>query len=739
MKRLVVRASALTGLIVVSALAAVQMHQADSRALAQEQQPDASAHARSSARSATKPKSAAGQKKPSKTKAAPSAAGRRQQKARKAGRAPAGNAGNAASSTSRYAGRYASQQDADLAATERPGSAQDSANGETAAGPDLFPESVADGPLAARDPFPDTSAGATPPEASVYESAAWPAAEPDGYAPGSVRQADRRITTSTSRSGGGQRPESNEPAEPRRFGAADGSDARYAPVRSGQYPVSSAAADAATDDQSPHSGLFAGGSSAQGDFAAADAIVGTGRPGHKQLEGEQAPALTIEKNAPEEVQIGKPAVFTIRVRNVGEALAHAVEIIDEVPHGTQLVETRPPAAATPDGRVVWSIDSLKPGGETTVEMELLPTAEGEIGSVASVRFASEASARTRATRPQLNLEVAAPREVLVGERVTLSIKLSNTGTGTATGIVISESIPEQLTHPAGAELEYEIGDLEPGQSRQLDLTMNAVKAGAIVNQLVAQGEGRLRVEERTELMAVAPQLELSMKGPKRRYLERQATYTMTISNPGTASAKEVELVTHLPKGMKFVRADNSGEYDAETNSVRWALAELPPNQAGQVTLTALPVETGELTMKVAGAAARGLSVEQEEVITIEGVAAILFQLADLADPIEVGGETSYEIRVVNQGSKAATNVRVVAVFPRELKPRSAEGQTRYTIEGQEVRFQPLAKLAPKADTTFQIRAQGLEPGDLRVQVQLMTDEMEGPVTKEESTRVYADE
>jgi hypothetical protein len=127
------------------------------------------------------------------------------------------------------------------------------------------------------------------------------------------------------------------------------------------------------------------------------------------------------------------------------------------------------------------------------------------------------------------------------------------------------------------------------------------------------------------------------------------------------------------------------------------------------------------------------------VVSVEGVAAILFQLADVADPIEVGGETTYEIRVVNQGSKAATNIELLATFPPQLKPRSAHGPTRDSVQGQEVRFQPLGRLPPKGETTYQIRAQGLGPGDLRVQVQLLTDEMQTPVTKEESTRVYADE
>ena len=47
---------------------------------------------------------------------------------------------------------------------------------------------------------------------------------------------------------------------------------------------------------------------------------GTGQPGSKQLEGPQSPQLTIEKSAPPEIQVGKPATFRITVRNTGQAI-----------------------------------------------------------------------------------------------------------------------------------------------------------------------------------------------------------------------------------------------------------------------------------------------------------------------------------------------------------------------------------------------------------------------------------
>ena len=59
--------------------------------------------------------------------------------------------------------------------------------------------------------------------------------------------------------------------------------------------------------------------------------------------------------------------------------------------------------------------------------------------------------------------------MLSGEEITLSIEVSNPGSGVATGVVLEEHMPAGLQHPAGPVLEYEVGDLPPGESRKLEL------------------------------------------------------------------------------------------------------------------------------------------------------------------------------------------------------------------------------------------------------------------------------
>ncbi|MCE9607857.1 MAG: DUF11 domain-containing protein [Planctomycetia bacterium] len=468
-------------------------------------------------------------------------------------------------------------------------------------------------------------------------------------------------------------------------------------------------------------------------------VGGTGRPGEKALEGTQSPTLTIEKIAPQEIQVGKPALFEIVVRNVGGATAGDVEIRDLVPQGTQLKSSNPTAARGPAGELIWLLGAMKPGDEAKVQMELLPTTEGEIGSVATVRFAAAASVRTLCTKPELVVEVQMPRTVLAGDDVPVRIRVSNPGTGIATGIFLTEVVPAGMEHTAGGELEYEVGNLQPNESRELELTLRAVKQGSVVNIIQGEGDGTLRSETKTPIEIVAPALTLSIEGPKRRYLDRQATYTVSLANPGTAAAKEVELATFLPKGMQFVDADNHGEYDAATHSVRWLLEELPAKEKGSVSVTALPIEPGQQLLRAETTAARGVSAKQEEAIMIEGAASINFQVVDTADPIEVGGDTTYEIVVANQGSKEATNVQLTIALPEGMKALDADGPARFNIAARQVTFQPLAKLAPKQETTFRVRVQCVAAGDHRCHVQLTSDDMKTPVTKEEGTRVYADE
>ena len=465
---------------------------------------------------------------------------------------------------------------------------------------------------------------------------------------------------------------------------------------------------------------------------------GTGTPGDKPLEGAQSPSLTLQKLAPAEIQVGKECVVSLRVQNTGGRPAQAVKIVDEVPRGTELLGTEPHAAQNGPS-LTWELGTLAVGEERTIEMRLMPVEVGNLGSIATVSFAAQATAVSRCTKPELVLRLSSSPTVHAGERQPIKIEISNPGSGDATGVVLLETLPAGVSHEAGPSLEFEVGTLAAGESRELELVLNAEQAGHISNVMTAQADANLQVQAACEFEVIAPALHVSVDGPQKRYLERPATYRVNIENPGTASAQEVSLVTHLPPGLEFVSANNKGEYDAGTHSVYWSLAELPAAEQGTVELVALPVESGSHTLEVVTQAALGLEDRTEKQVVVEGIAAVSFEVVDLSSPVEIGGETTYEVKVTNQGTKDATNVQIAALVPTDLKALGAEGPTRHQISGQQVVFAPIARLAPKAENTFRIKAQGIRPGDHRLRVQITSDDVQQPIVKEVSTRVYADE
>ena len=123
---------------------------------------------------------------------------------------------------------------------------------------------------------------------------------------------------------------------------------------------------------------------------------------------------------------------------------------------------------------------------------------------------------------------------------------------------------------------------------------------------------------------------------------------------------------------------------------------------------------------------------------MEGVAALVFEVTDSEDPIEVDGMTEYVVRIGNQGTKSASGVRLMVTLLGELEPIDAKGPVAHRVENLTILFEPLAKLSPSEDAVFRIRVRGRRAGDQRMQVQLTSDDHPSPITKEEITHVYAD-
>src|SRR5262249_18422886 len=156
-----------------------------------------------------------------------------------------------------------------------------------------------------------------------------------------------------------------------------------------------------------------------------------------------------------------------------------------------------------------------------------------------------------------------------------------------------------------------------------------------------------------------------------------------------------------------------GRHDFSTRTVTWFLGELGPAQSKEVNLECEAVNPGEWHHKATAQASRGLRDETDFMTRVEGLSAILLEVVDTEDPIEVGTDSHYEIQTPNTGPKTETDLKVPCVIPDQMQFKGAQAPVRFQEHGKDLIFEPIAKLAPRADAIFRVTVKGIAPGNVR--------------------------
>jgi uncharacterized repeat protein (TIGR01451 family) len=470
--------------------------------------------------------------------------------------------------------------------------------------------------------------------------------------------------------------------------------------------------------------------------ASAD-VEGDGTVTEQAPLGPQRPQLNIEKVAPSNALIGQPLVYSILVKNVGSSEAHDVVVEDRIPKGTKLTGTIPRAERT-GKRLIWRIGNLGPNEQRKISIRVIPLEAGEIGSVATVNFVSEAAAETVVTAPRLEFELSAPRDVRLGQTVPFHFKVKNVGTGEARGVVIRDLIPEGLSHGAGNDLEYEIGRLPPGKLKDLTLDLKATKIGPTVNRAVVVGEGGLSVKAEATIEVSGAKIALSRSGPPRRYLGRPSVYSNTLVNESKNDVENVVAVESVPAGMEFAGASHGGQFNEGTRTIAWRIERMAAGETCVVKSKLIPISTGTQSSTVRVSVPNGEPTEATSQTIVEGFAALGVDVAGADGPVDVGEKVTLHVNVRNKGTIAATNVVVTVDVPDQMAVLSIRGPGKPTQEGNQVKFGPIPMLEGRTAATCELVLQANKRGDSRIHVSLRADQIDKPLTREESVLVLSE-
>ncbi len=218
-----------------------------------------------------------------------------------------------------------------------------------------------------------------------------------------------------------------------------------------------------------------------------------------------------------------------------------------------------------------------------------------------------------------------------------------------------------------------------------------------------------------------------------QYLSKNADYTITVKNVGDTTLNNVKVIDTAPPETQVVEA--KGAIATTSTTATWMIDSLKPD--AEETLGLLLTSQTPGTHKNTVAVNANGKVKNADADTLwKGFAAVLIEVIDTDDPLQIDEVTTYIIRVTNQGTKEDKNIHIWAEFSKEVVPVSVSGEIPGKVDGLKVDFEPYKVLEAKQSITYKILAKGAVPGDGRVKVYLKGDLLDTPVVEEESTHVY---
>ena len=442
----------------------------------------------------------------------------------------------------------------------------------------------------------------------------------------------------------------------------------------------------------------------------------------------------LEKNMPVEVAMNTKFDYTIKVINPTEVMLNSVVVTENLPDNFKLADTNPKAKSD-GGKLTFEIGMLDPGQTKVLTVSGMATSTDCLKSCAAISYIIPTCASVKVVQPALKLVKTAPASVLLCEAIPVKFVVTNTGSGSAGDVKIEDTLPAGLKTADGKSMiMLNAGTLAAGQSKEFSTTLKAEKTGKYVNKAVASSSTGLKAEASTTTEVRQPVLAISKSGPEQQYLGRPVSYDIKITNKGDASATDTVLTDTIPSGVTAVKASDGGK--ASGSSVMWNIGTLAAGATRTVSISYTPTAAGTVsnTVKATAVCAEGVSASAKT--TISGIAAILLEVVDIEDPIEVGNTETYVITATNQGSAVDTNIKIVCTLEDNEQYVSSSGATRGSVMGNIVTFEPLPSLAPKAKATWRVTVKAVKAGDVRFTAAMNSDQLTRPVQETEATHLY---
>ena len=449
--------------------------------------------------------------------------------------------------------------------------------------------------------------------------------------------------------------------------------------------------------------------------------------------GQVSHNVRLTKTAPNTVGVGEE--FSYELSATAQSEVSDVTIVDLVPTGATFISSEP--AATADGnKLTWKFPALKRGETKTLHVTAKAETEGQLVHCATVLATPQVCLTTVVGHPQLALQKTGPPAARVGQQVTYDIVVQNIGNTVARGVVVTDTLPEELTTGGDQkELTFQVGDLAPGAKRNISVPLTASKRGKANNGAVAVASNAEKVSAEALVAINQPEVKLHLAAKERdTYINHAVPYELEVVNSGDMTLSGVVLSDTAAAGTHIATAEGA---TVDGTTATWNVGTLSPGEKKNFAMKIVSKTPGQFIDIANVTTAEGPRDSGQDSTTWRGVTGFTIEVGDDPDPIQIGETTKETIRITNQGAAMdVSELDVTVTVPEHLEVVPGTISEGGALEGNKITWPRISSLAPKASIIRTFIAKGIKSGDARTAVAVTTSTLKEPFQQFEITTVY---
>lgn len=408
--------------------------------------------------------------------------------------------------------------------------------------------------------------------------------------------------------------------------------------------------------------------------------------------------------------VGTAFDFTIVVTNLGPSDVTNAVISDPLPAGVAYVAHVATNGTFVPGTGLWTIPALgAAGGTATLTITVNTLAVGPLPNTATKTAqdqpdpnpANDSSTVTPVATANADVAVTktGPARVLVNGTVVYTITVTNNGPAVATGVVLADPTPVNLTFVSNAgdcttAFPCTLGTMNPGAVRTITATYTAgnVPDGTVVTNVATvtstspdSNPANNTASVPTTIVQVTDVGVAKTVAPATVVVGGTVTYTVTTTNNGPNPATGVVVTDQLPSAVSYQSATASqGAYDSVTGA--WTIGALNVGQSVTLTITAVVQAPGPITnvaVRTGQNEPDGDPSNDSAVAVVNSPPYADVGVAKSVTPPTpaVGAPITFVVRVTNYGPATAPAVVVDDPIPAGFAPTSAVASVGSFVPG----------------------------------------------------------